>query len=197
MPRSRADRTNGGASVGPSGSAGVPPAPWCRPSAWLLAGHLLVLASCNAGSYPIDIFPEMHYAPSQRRLEPERLPPPADAVAVTGGRPVYTWDQANGLTNPVPRSDAALGRARATFAVNCAICHGADRHGQSTMATYFTRAGLVPPVDLGGARAQGRTDGQLYWIVANGLGGMPPFGDLLADDDLWGLVQVIRDTRSP
>jgi mono/diheme cytochrome c family protein len=41
------------------------------------------------------------------------------------------------------------------------------------------------------------TDGELYWIVANGLGNMPAFGDQLTDTDLWSAVLAIRNLESP
>jgi mono/diheme cytochrome c family protein len=148
-----------------------------------------LLTACNSGPYPADVFPEMHYAPSQRREEPRRLSPPPDAVPTSGGRPAYTFDQAAGLTDPVPPSPE---RAAELYRVNCAMCHGQDGHGQGPVAHYFSDAGVVPPVDFATARVHARTDGQLYWILANGLGGMPAFGRLLTDEQLWLLVQAIR-----
>jgi mono/diheme cytochrome c family protein len=155
-----------------------------------LAG--LLLAACNPGPYPTDVFPEMHYSPAQRRGEPPRLSPPADAVPVSGARPGYTFDQASDLPNPVPNTPATLERAGELYRVNCAMCHGADGHGRSLVADRFRAAGAVPPVDLAGDRVRARTDGQLYWIVANGLGNMPAFGDLLGEDELWTVVRFIR-----
>jgi hypothetical protein len=73
------------------------------------------------------------------------------------------------------------------------MCHGESAHGDGPVAQDFVRAGVVPPVDFSSPRVRGRTDGQLFWILANGLGGMPPFGALLAEDDLWRLVRFIRD----
>src|SRR5581483_7005430 len=62
----------------------VGPGRWRRIA--LLVLLALLLSGCNPGAYPLDIFMEMHYEPSQRRLEPRRLAPPADAVPVTRGR---------------------------------------------------------------------------------------------------------------
>ena len=152
----------------------------------------ILVAGCNPGPYPADVFPEMHYAPSQRREEPRRLSPPPDAVPVSGGRPAYTFDQAAGLANPVPASPEALQQAADLYRVNCAMCHGQDGHGQGPVAHYFAEAGVVAPVDFASDRVRGRTDGQLYWIVANGLGGMPAFGRLLTDEQLWLLVRAVR-----
>ncbi len=156
----------------------------------------LLGAACNAGAYPVDIFPEMHYAPAYRRLQPERLPPPG-AVPITGGKPTYTFAQAGGLANPVPATADTLAAAKATYGVNCAMCHGADGHGDSPVAAYFRAAGVVPPVDFASPRVRGRSDGQLYWLVTNGIGNMPPFRDLLTDEQVWSLVDYIRSVQGP
>jgi mono/diheme cytochrome c family protein len=158
---------------------------------WLVLVCVL-LSGCNPGPYPADVFPEMHYAPSQRREEPTRRSPPADAVPISGARPAYTFGQAAGLANPVPASAEALQQAAELYRVNCAMCHGQDGHGQGPVAHYFADAGVVPPVDFASDRVHARTDGQLYWILANGLGGMPAFGRLLTDEQLWLLVHAIR-----
>ena len=75
------------------------------------------------------------------------------------------------------------------------MSHGRDGKGQSVVSQHFQRAGRVPPVDLTGPRAAGRTDGELHWLVTNGLGGMPPFGSLLSDEERWLIVNFIRETQ--
>ena len=150
---------------------------------------LLAAVACGPTAYPADVFPEMHYAPSVRRLEPQRAAPPSDAVAVNGSTPHLSFDEASSLTNPVARTPESLQRAQDLARVNCSACHGPDGHGQGPVATYFSP---VPPVDFRSVRVRNRTDGQLFWIVANGLGNMPAFRDLLSEDDLWSVVLFIR-----
>ncbi len=163
---------------------------------WLAIVAVALLAmACFPGTYTIDIFPEMHYQAFQRRLEPDRLAPPAGAVPVTGGRPALTFEQAAALSNPVPRTPQTQEQARQLFAVNCAICHGRDGRGQSVVTQHFIQAGFVPPADLASPRVRQRTDGQLYWIVAHGLGNMPPFQTLLTDEQLWTVVHFIREVQ--
>jgi mono/diheme cytochrome c family protein len=159
----------------------------------------LLAAACTPGSYPLDVFPEMHYQPSYRRLEPERLAVPSDAVPITGARPRLTFEQAAGLPNPVPRTPESLERARAIYRVNCAMCHGPNGLGDGSVAPYYRQNPLatVPPTSLAAPRVRDRTDGQLYWILANGLGGMPPYGELLAEQDLWTSVLFIRELQGP
>lgn len=160
----------------------------------LLLAVVAMGAACRPGPYPIDVLPEMHYQVSQRLLEPDRLLPPPDSVPTTGRRVPITFDQAAALTNPVP-GPQGLERGRQVFAINCAACHGTDGRGQSVVAEHFKARGFVPPVDFSSARAQNRTDGQLYWIIVNGMGNMPPFGDLLQDDEIWSTVYAIREVQ--
>lgn len=172
------------------------------PRAWLLASGsclLTLLAACNSGSYPVDVFPEMHYQPSQRRLEPQRLTAPAGAVPIQGGRPRLTFEQASGLANPVAGTPEAPERGRELYRVNCATCHGSGGRGDGPLAPYYARspAATVPPIDLAGPRVRARTDGQLYWILVHGLGNMPPYGELLTDDEVWTVVLHVRELARP
>lgn len=146
-------------------------------------------AGCGPTTYPADVFPEMHYQPSVRRLQPPREAPPQDAVPVTGSTPRLSFDEATPLTNPVSDTPRTLQRAQTLERINCAACHGADGHGQGPVASYFSP---VPPVDFRSDRVRTRTDGQLFWIIANGLGNMPAFRDLLSEQELWTVELFVR-----
>jgi hypothetical protein len=150
---------------------------------------LVLLAACGPTTYPADVFPEMHYQPSARRLEPQRPAPPAGAVRVEGSTPHLSIDEATSLQNPIPRTPATLAQAEQLARVNCSACHGLDGHGQGPVAHYFSP---VPPVDFRSDRVRGRTDGQLFWLVANGIGNMPAFRALLTEDELWTVVHFVR-----
>jgi mono/diheme cytochrome c family protein len=86
-----------------------------------------------------------------------------------------------------------MAEARRHFADHCSTCHGNDGSGQSETGT-----GLYPkPPDMRLPATQNRTDGELYYIIENGvrMTGMPAWGDPdggLQDDDSWKLVLFIR-----
>ena len=160
-----------------------------------LLAALLGLVACNRGAYPVDVFPEMHYSQAQRRLEPERLSVADGAVPTAGRAPVRSFDDAAGEPNPLPRAPGTIERGRLLYAQNCAMCHGLDGHARTLTAPQFAGAGRQPPVDLTAPRVQERTDGQLQWIIGNGLGGMPPFRDLLDERDRWTLVHSVRELQ--
>jgi hypothetical protein len=96
--------------------------------------------------------------------------------------------------NPVPFSAEVWSDARAHFADHCAGCHGNDGRGQTEMGrNLYPKA---PDMQL--ADTQQLSDGELYWIIENGvrLTGMPAWGDGSGDDsDTWKLVHFIRHLR--
>ncbi len=93
--------------------------------------------------------------------------------------------------NPIAASKETLTEARAHFADHCATCHGNDGSGN----TMYGK-GLYPkPPDLRGAETQKLSDGELFWIIENGVRftGMPAFGGGHgSQDDSWKLVLFIR-----
>jgi len=166
---------------------------------WLaLAVAALASVSCTPGQYPVEVFKELHYQPSHRYLEPDRLAPPADSVPVTGRSSFVPFAQASSLQAPASarRTTESQQQARALFRVNCSMCHGQDGKGKSYVADRFADSNApAVPVDLSGSRASGRSDGELYWIVSNGLGNMPRFSELLTDDQRWLLISAIREVQ--
>jgi mono/diheme cytochrome c family protein len=140
------------------------------------------------------VFSEMHYQPSHRPLEPERLTSPPEAVPVTGAPPLLTYAQAANLQNPFAQDPTVLERARQVYLVNCSSCHGHAGDGHGPLAAYYVNSPVapVPPIDFGSARVRARTDGQLWWIIRSGLGNMPPYENLLTEEEVWLTVRLIR-----
>jgi mono/diheme cytochrome c family protein len=97
------------------------------------------------------------------------------------------------LTNPVKANPEILAAATAHFADHCASCHGNDGRGSTLLGR-----GLYPkPPDMTAAATQQLTDGELYYIIENGIRftGMPAFGEEAGDDpdnESWDLVHFIR-----
>jgi mono/diheme cytochrome c family protein len=93
--------------------------------------------------------------------------------------------------NPIAASPEALRAARLHFADHCAVCHGNDGGGDSMMGH-----GLYPkPPDLRQSETQKFSDGELFWIIENGVRftGMPAFGGPHGSpEDSWKLVLFIR-----
>ena len=95
--------------------------------------------------------------------------------------------------NPLLDSPDDLRDARLHFADHCAICHDNDGGGKTMIG-----AGLYPkPPDLRLPETQNLADGELFWIIENGVRftGMPSFsngGEHGGTLDSWRLVHFIR-----
>jgi mono/diheme cytochrome c family protein len=93
--------------------------------------------------------------------------------------------------NPIAFSPEVLSESRAHFADHCASCHANDGSGNTEMGqNLYPRA-----PDMRQSATQTLTDGELYWIIENGirLTGMPAWGRGGPDDaDTWKLVHFSR-----
>lgn len=96
-----------------------------------------------------------------------------------------------GAANPLAASAEDIERGRRAFAGYCLVCHGLD--GQNT-GVPFAEA-MSPPVPrLNAPEVQAYADGQLKWIIENGLfpSGMPASRGILSDEEMWRIVLYIR-----
>ncbi|MDO8636007.1 MAG: cytochrome c, partial [Dehalococcoidia bacterium] len=153
---------------------------------------VFIFSGCSTGAYPVDVFPEGHYQQSFRSQEPPRLQPPTDSVPITGKEVTYNFSEAGNLMNPVSPSNELMAKANQLYQVNCAVCHGASGRGDGPMTSYFQQSGAPPPIDYVSPRVKSRKEGELFWIITNGLGTMPRFGPLLTAEERWALVHFVR-----
>src|ERR1039457_6889883 len=92
------------------------------------------------------------------------------------------------LKNPLSITPAGLGEARKHYMDHCAPCHAKDGSGKTEMS-----AGMSPEVpDLRAAHIQKLTDGELFYIIKNGVRftAMPAWD--MSDQHNWRLVALIR-----
>jgi len=95
------------------------------------------------------------------------------------------------IKNPFPATSAKIEDGKKIFAFYCVVCHGRD--GQNTGVPFASK--LSPPVpSLASLHVQTYTDGQLKWIIENGIepSGMPASKDILSEDDIWKIVIYLR-----
>lgn len=92
--------------------------------------------------------------------------------------------------SPVHSSNENLRQGMLHFADHCASCHGNDGSGD----TLFGKGMYPKPPDLRLDETQKLSDGELFWIIENGVRftGMPGFGSPGTQEDSWKLVQFIR-----
>jgi mono/diheme cytochrome c family protein len=126
-------------------------------------------------------------------LSSRATPTKFEIMVARNARHLATPASARLAQNPLLVSAEDLRDARLHFADHCAICHANDGGGQTMIG-----GGLYPkPPDLRLPETQNLTDGELFWVIENGVRftGMPAFsnsgghGGML---DSWKLVHFIR-----
>jgi mono/diheme cytochrome c family protein len=152
---------------------------------WLTWLGALTLVGVVAGSATLTVF-------LRRGISARAKPWAVEAWTARGLRHLAIPSGERARPNPVPRTKEAVAQGRAHFADHCAVCHGNDGRGD----TDFGRGLYPPPPDLRGAATQELSDGEIFWIIRNGIRftGMPGFGTEPADSDeeTWHLVHFIR-----
>jgi mono/diheme cytochrome c family protein len=93
--------------------------------------------------------------------------------------------------NPVKATTENVEAGKKIFGYYCVVCHGRD--GQNTGVPFA--ANISPPIpSLASADIQSYSDGQLKWVIENGIfpSGMPASKGTLSDDDMWHIVVYLR-----
>lgn len=93
--------------------------------------------------------------------------------------------------NPLPDTEENIRAGRGNFTSYCMVCHGLD--GQNTGVPFAEK--MSPPVPmLNSSAVQAYSDGQLHWIIQNGISpsGMPAAKQIFGDEEIWQMVIYIR-----
>jgi cytochrome c553 len=93
--------------------------------------------------------------------------------------------------NPLPFTPQNLAAGKEAFGHYCVACHGLD--GQKTGVLFAER--MSPPLpSLASPEVQDYTDGQLKWVIDNGISpsGMPASSGMLTDKEIWSIIHYLR-----
>ena len=92
--------------------------------------------------------------------------------------------------NPLPASAETWKAGLPHYRENCVVCHGAPGGDEGEIGQGLN----PPPPDLTLPRVQERSDGELFWIVGNGIRttGMPAFSPTHKPEELWKIMAFIR-----
>ena len=112
-------------------------------------------------------------------------------------RDVMTWTKHSVFIrnkserNPLQPTEANIASGKEAFTHYCVACHGMD--GQNTGVPFADT--MSPPVPLlSSPEVQSYSDGQLKWVIDNGISpsGMPGSKGILSDEEIWSTVLFIR-----
>ena len=145
---------------------------------WLLAFATVVLVVAGA------------LAAVRRGFSARDQPSALETYVARTARNMAVPSKAGKEKNPFPASAELIAEAKAHFADHCAICHANDGSGNTEIGRN-----LYPKApDMRLSETQSLTDGELYYIIHNGirLTGMPAWGKDGQDEDSWKLVLFVR-----
>jgi mono/diheme cytochrome c family protein len=93
------------------------------------------------------------------------------------------------MVNPVKPTPESQAHAKKVYGYDCAICHGANGNGKGDVVAdlKLTLKDYTDPAAL-----KDLSDGELFYIIKNGKGQMPPEGDRAKTEDLWNMVILVR-----
>jgi mono/diheme cytochrome c family protein len=112
---------------------------------------------------------------------------PQDAQAAAGE---YKISQADSdKKNPVKPSPEGLAAARKTYTYDCAMCHGPKGDGKGDIVDSMK---LTMHDWRDAASLEGKTDGEIFYIITKGKGKMTGEGDRLPETMRWNLVNLVR-----
>ena len=112
----------------------------------------------------------------------------APGYAFSRERSIAAIEAMSSIPNPVPADARSLDNGHKYFAINCAVCHGYEGHGDGAATKYG-----MPGINIAGpgAPAIGYTDGYIWGMIRNGRGMMPTY-NRIEEMDRWDVVNYIR-----
>ena len=150
-------------------------------SRWSIGVMFLITA---LGAVPLVLF-------LRGGISARNAPSSAEEAVARRLRSLLMPAEARAARNPLTLEPRILAEGRAHFADHCASCHSNDGSGQTELGRN-----LHPRApDMRGPATQGLTDGELFYIIENGvrLTGMPGWGGAGKPEESWKLVHFIRN----
>ena len=146
------------------------------------------MIGCGQGTYPLDIFYEMHYSQSYKPGEPPRLAGVENAVPWTSPDGPSAG---SGWGIPSPKS-TAINTGEHLYTVNCSLCHGASGKGDGPvlnlmMEQYGYEPAVTPDLTSQVVTAMGFQG--IQGMMVSGITVMPSFSKLLTTEE----IEMIAD----
>ena len=91
--------------------------------------------------------------------------------------------------NPTKPTAASLAQGKKMYGYDCAMCHGKDGDGKGDLAGDMNLT-LKDYRNLDSLK--NLSDGEIFYIIRNGKGKMPPEGDRISAEECWNMVNYVR-----
>jgi len=96
--------------------------------------------------------------------------------------------EAKKMKNPIKATKASTEKGKEIYESKCALCHGVNGDGKGPAS-----AGLNPkPTNFRESHGEKMTDGEHFWKITTGKGGMPSFDKELTEVERWHVINYIH-----
>jgi len=112
---------------------------------------------------------------------------PKDSQAATPGSKIPPEEAAR--KNPVPSTPEGIAEARRFYKYQCTMCHGENGDGKGDLVETMK---LKMNDWREASSLEGRSDGELFYILTNGRGAMVGQGDRTKEEMRWKLINLVR-----
>ena len=104
--------------------------------------------------------------------------------------PIDIPEGAGSVESPIEFDSETTVRGKIKYGTFCTMCHGFEGKGGEEVTKNFE----VDPANLVSEDVKQRTDGELFFIISNGVNGtnMLPWGEVLSEDERWQIISYVR-----
>jgi len=97
-------------------------------------------------------------------------------------------EEAKKMKNPIKSTQTSIQKGKEIYEKKCALCHGARGDGKGPAS-----AGLNPrPTNFKDSHGEKMSDGEHFWKITTGKGGMPSFGKDLTEEERWHVINYVN-----
>lgn len=96
---------------------------------------------------------------------------------------------ADSLKNPIGSTPDAIGKGEELYNLYCFACHGETGYGDGAAGGAMG----VKPANFHDPKFVKQTDGAMFWKLTNGKGNMPPFKEILTEEQRWQLIAYLKE----
>lgn len=169
----------------------------------------MALVSCDRdkNNPGYDYFPDMAYskayetyAPNPNYRDSKTLQTPVEGT-ISRDEEIYPYKKTDEdllksakLLNPFTPDSPNMARGKVVYQNICLHCHGTTGDGKGHLFTSGKYP--FPPASLLTPKAKAYADGQLYHIIAVGIGIMAPHAIIVKPDDRWKTIMYVRSLQN-
>lgn len=96
---------------------------------------------------------------------------------------------ADTIKSPIGTSPEIIAKGEELYSLYCFACHGDSGHGDGPAGGGMT----IKPANFHDPKFSKQKEGAIFWKLTNGKGLMPPFKEILKDDQRWQLVAYLKE----